>query len=72
MELKTDNQCDGTRVLWGEGVSRVRFAIGVIMLYKRDRNPLILWWVIVSTARYHMCLASFPRTSVSVHTFSNH
>ena len=72
MKLKTDNQCDRTRVLWGEGVAHVRFAIGVIILYKSDRKPFLLWRVIVSTARYHMCLVSFPRTSVSVHTFSNH
>jgi len=72
MELKTDNQCDGTRVLWGEGFAHVRFAIGTIMLYKSDRKPLHLWRRIVSTARYHMCLVSFPRTSVNLHTFSNH
>jgi hypothetical protein len=41
MELKTDNQCDGTRVLWGEAMAHVRFAIGVIILYKSDRKPCL-------------------------------
>lgn len=72
MELETDNQCDGTRALWDEGVAHVCFAIGVIMLYKSGRKTLLLRRVIVSIARYHMCLVSFPLTSVSAHTFSNH
>jgi hypothetical protein len=69
MELKTDNQCGEMRAIWDEGVAYVRFAIGVIMLHKSDHNPLLLWLIIVSIARYRMCSARLSHTSVRVVLF---